>query len=71
MLDQRAVDLQADLRALGLVIDAASIPIISGKECCGWCDPWLGSCTDTRHGFCPVLQCMTSPHYVCPQYEED
>jgi hypothetical protein len=71
MIDFEAVKLKMELQSMGLVIDAASIPIICGKYCCGWCDLWLGSCTDTKHGFCPKLQRMTSPHYVCDLWEED
>lgn len=65
------IALMAEGRALGLPAWANRLPVINGKHCCGWCDPWLGDCCDTRHGFCPVLQCMTSPHYVCSKYEED
>ena len=64
-------EFKAELKALGDVIDANSVPIIEDKYCCGWCDPWRGSCTDTKYGFCPRLQRMTSPHYVCDLWEED
>lgn len=59
-IDFKAVALKNELKSMGSVIDAASIPIIDDKYCCGWCDPWKGSCTDTKHGFCPKLQRMTS-----------
>jgi hypothetical protein len=60
-----------EARQEGRVIDAMSIPIIFGMSCCGWCDLWSGDCCNTKHAFCPKNQCMTSPHYACPFYEED
>jgi hypothetical protein len=72
MLDPYALQLRQESLEEGRIIDALSIPIIPwGSDCCYGCELYQSGITITAHGFCPIQQRPTSPHYFCEKYEQD
>jgi hypothetical protein len=72
MLDNEAIKLRADALALGLVLEAMSIPIIPwGSDCCSGCELYESGISELAHGYCPIQKRKVSPHYFCEKWEQD
>jgi hypothetical protein len=72
MLDNEAIKLREEALALGMVLDAMSIPIIPwGSDCCSGCENYQCGKSELAHGYCPIQHRRVSPHYFCEAYEQD